>query len=66
MRQLRMVRSVEPFLLTPFTTPEGTLERGISMLIKQGRIHEGDKLIIVSDVQSGLRRLVSIQLRTVE
>jgi pyruvate kinase len=66
MRQLRMVRSVEPFLLTPFTTPEGTLERGISMLIKQGRIQEGDKLIIVSDVQSGLRRLVSIQLRTVE
>jgi len=66
MRQLRMVRSVEPFLLAPFTTPEGTLERGISMLIKQGRIEEGDKLIIVSDVQSGLRRLVSIQLRTVE
>ncbi|HEY4247418.1 MAG TPA: pyruvate kinase [Lacunisphaera sp.] len=66
MRQLRMVRSVEPFLLTPFTTPEGTLDRGISMLIKHGRIEEGDKLIIVSDVQSGQRRIVSIQLRTVE
>jgi pyruvate kinase len=66
MRQLRMVRSVEPFLLTPFSTAEGTLERGISMLIKQGRVEEGDKLIVVSDVQSGQRRIVSIQLRTVE
>ena len=66
MRQLRMVRSVEPFLLTPFTTPEGTLDRAIAMLIKQDRIHEGDKLIVVSDVQSGLRRIDSIQLRTVE
>lgn len=66
LRQLRMVRSVEPHLLTPFTTPDGTLERGLAMLVKQGRITEGDKLIIVSDVQSGHRRIVSIQLRTVE
>jgi pyruvate kinase len=66
MRQLRMVRSVEPYLLVPFTTPEGTIERAITSLIKQGRVLEGDKLVIVSDVQTGTRRVDSIQLRTVE
>ncbi len=66
LRQLRLVRAVEPFLLTPFTTPEGTLDRAILMLLKEGRIREGDKLIIVSDVQAGSRRIDSIQLRTIE
>ena len=66
LRHLRMVRSVEPFLLTPFGDPEATIERATSSLLKLGRIHEGDRLIIVSDVQAKDRRIDSIQLRTVQ
>jgi pyruvate kinase len=65
LRHLKMVRSVEPFLLQPFGDPEKTIERAIESLAKQGRIHTGDKLIIVSDVQTRDRRIDSIQLRTV-
>ncbi|HKB56757.1 MAG TPA: pyruvate kinase [Lacunisphaera sp.] len=66
LRHLRMARSVEPFLLTPFGDPEATIERATSSLLKLGRIHEGDRLIIVSDVQAKDRRIDSIQLRTVQ
>ena len=65
MRHLRMVRAVEPFLLTPFADPEATIERATLSLLKLGRIRPGDKLIIVSDVQAKDRRIDSIQLRTV-
>jgi len=65
MRHLRIVRSVEPFLLTPFSDPEATIERATASLRKLGRIREGDKLIIVSDVQAKDRRIDSIQLREV-
>ena len=67
LRHLKIVRSVEPFLLTPFTDPESTIERAIASLTKQGRIKTGDKLVIVSDVQAeDHRRIDSIQLRTVQ
>lgn len=65
LRHLKMVRSVEPYLLQPFGEPEKTIERAIESLKQQGRIHTGDKLIIVSDVQARDRRIDSIQLRTV-
>jgi pyruvate kinase len=66
LRHLRLVRAVEPFLLTPFGDPEATIERATSALVKLGRIRPGDKLIIVSDVQTKDRRIDSIQLRTVQ
>jgi pyruvate kinase len=66
LRHLKMVRSVEPFLLTPFGDPEATIERATASLLKLGRISPGDKLVIVSDVQAKDRRIDSIQLRTVE
>lgn len=66
LRHLKMVRSVEPFLLTPFGDPEATIERATASLLKLGRISPGDKLIIVSDVQAKERRIDSIQLRSVE
>jgi pyruvate kinase len=56
---------VEPFLLTPFSNPEATIERAIASLLKLGRVREGDKLIIVSDIQTKDRRIDSIQLREV-
>jgi pyruvate kinase len=66
LRHLKMVRSVEPFLLQDFTDPESTIERATASLLKLGRITQGDKLVIVSDVQAKDRRIDSIQLRTVE
>jgi pyruvate kinase len=66
LRHLKMVRSVEPFLLTPFGDPEATIERATASLLRLGRIAAGDKLVIVSDVQAKDRRIDSIQLRTVE
>jgi pyruvate kinase len=66
LRHLRMVRSCEPYLLSPFGDPEATIERATDSLLKQGRIEPGDKLIIVSDVQAKDRRIDSIQLRSVE
>jgi len=66
LRHLKMVRSVEPFLLKDFTDPESTIERATASLLKLGRITPGDKLVIVSDVQAKDRRIDSIQLRTVE
>ena len=66
LRHLRMVRAVEPFLLTPFSAPEATIERATTSLLKLGRIQPGDKLVIVSDVQAKDRRIDSIQLRTVQ
>ena len=66
LRHLKMVRSVEPFLLDAFTDPEATLERAVRLLVQNGRLHTGDKLVVVSDVQTQNRRINSIQLRTVE
>ena len=66
LRHLRMVRSVEPFLLTPFGEPEATIERATNFLLGLGRIRQDDRLIIVSDVQTKDRRIDSIQLRTVQ
>ncbi len=66
LRHLKMVRSVEPFLLKDFGDPEATIERATASLLKLGRITPGDKLVIVSDVQAKDRRIDSIQLRTVE
>ena len=66
LRHLRMIRSVEPFLLAPFGDPEATIERALATLLKLGRINPGDKLVIVSDVQAKDRRIDSIQLRNVE
>ena len=66
LRHLKIVRSVEPFLLQPFGDPEATIERATASLLKLGRIAPGDKLIIVSDVQAKGRRIDSIQLRSVE
>jgi len=67
LRHLRIVRSVEPYLLQPFSDPEPTLTRAIDLLRQEGRIKSGDKLVVVSDVMTGTHnRIDSIQLRTVE
>lgn len=67
LRHLKMVRSVEPYLLQPFGDPERTLERSVAMLRECGRLKTGDKIVIISDVMTNANvRIDSIQLRTVE
>ncbi len=66
LRQLRIVRSVEPYFIGPFGDPEKTLTRALDMLRDAGRIKVGDRLVIISDVvASNDERVDSIQLRTV-
>jgi len=66
LRQLRIVRSVEPYVIGPFGDPETTLTRALDMLRDAGRIKTGDKLVIISDVlTSSGERVDSIQMRTV-
>jgi len=67
LRHLRMVRSIEPYFLEALGDPEKTIGRAVEMLCQLGRLKQGDKLVIISDVltQSN-RRIESIQLRTVE
>ncbi len=66
LRQLRIVRSVEPYFIGPFGDPEKTLIRALDMLRDAGRIKVGDKLVIISDViTTDDERVDSIQLRTV-
>jgi pyruvate kinase len=66
-RHLKIVRSVEPYLLQPFGDPEKTIGRAIAILLDLGRIKPGDKLVIISDLFTPTnQRFDSIQLRTVE
>jgi len=66
-RHLKIVRSVEPYFLSPFGDPEKTIGRAIAILLKVGRIKKGDKLVIISDLFTPSNtRFDSIQLRTVE
>jgi pyruvate kinase len=66
LRQLRIVRSVEPYFIGPFGDPEKTLTRAIEMLRDADRVHTGDKLVIISDVlAANNERVDSIQMRTV-
>ena len=67
LRQLRLVRGVEPFLVADLGAPEPTLARTIAALQSAGRIRAGDKLVVVSDLLTQEnRRVDSVQLRTVD
>jgi len=66
LRQLRIVRSIEPYFIGKLGEPEDTLTRALDMLRDAGRINTGDKLVIISDVvASNKERVDSIQMRTV-
>jgi pyruvate kinase len=66
LRQMRILRAVEPFLLPFASDPDATIENAISHLMRGGRISVGDKLIVVTDILSQDRLVASIQLRTVQ
>lgn len=64
-RQLRILRSVEPFLMAFSVEPDATIESAILMLKRQGCIEPGDKLIVVTDIIAQDRAVDGVLLRTV-
>lgn len=65
LRQLMLLRSVEPYLMPFATEPDLTIENAISLLTREGRAAVGDKIIIVTDILSQDRLVDCVQLRTV-
>ena len=64
-RQLRLLRAVEPFLMSLASEPDITFENAITALRREGRVAIGDKLIVATDIVSQDRLVDSVQLRTV-
>ena len=65
LRQLRIMRSVEPLFLELEADPNETIEKAVALLLKEGRVKVGDKLIVATDILSDDRLVDSVQLRTV-
>jgi pyruvate kinase len=65
LRQLRLLRAVEPYLMTFSNDPDATIENAIRLLKRAGRVAPGDKLIIATDILSQDRLVDSVQFRTV-
>ncbi len=65
LRQLRLLRAVEPYLMPLAAEPDATIENALALLRRAGRIAPGDKLILASDILSLDRLVDSVQLRTV-
>ncbi|HEY0944381.1 MAG TPA: pyruvate kinase [Opitutaceae bacterium] len=65
LRQLRLLRAVEPWLMPLTSDPNDTIEQAISLLVREGRVKPGDKLIVATDILSHDRLVDSVQLRTV-
>lgn len=66
LRQLRLLRAVEPFMLDFDSDPDVTISRAISFLLREGRIKLGDRLVIATDILSSNRLVDSVQLRAVK
>ncbi len=65
LREMRILRAVDPYLLTFASDPNDTIERAITFLVREGRLQVGDRLIVVTDLLSHDRLVDSIQLRKV-
>lgn len=65
LRQLRLLRAVEPYLMPLASEPDVTIENAIALLRRVGRVSPGDKLIVATDILSQDRLVDSVQLRTV-
>ncbi|MDE3084931.1 MAG: pyruvate kinase, partial [Verrucomicrobiota bacterium] len=66
LRQLRLLRSVEPFLMPFASVPDETIENAVSVLTHTGRLQAGDKLIVATDILTQDRLVDSVQFRTVQ
>jgi pyruvate kinase len=65
LRQLRLLRAVEPHLMPFAAEPDSTIENAILQLLRIGRVAPGDKLVVATDILSQDRLVDSVQLRTV-
>ena len=64
LRQLRLLRGVEPHLLELSADPNDTVTSALAFLRRSGRAASGDKLVIATDIVAEDRRVDSVQLRT--
>src|SRR5215207_2190503 len=65
LRQLRLLRSVEPYLMALASDPNETIENALALLSRLGRIAPGDKIVVATDIVAQDRLVDSVQLRTV-
>ncbi len=65
LRHLRLLRGVEPFVMPLASDPNDTVDNAIRLLLREGRVKEGDKLIVATDILTHDRFIDSVQLRTV-
>jgi pyruvate kinase len=64
-RQLRLLRAVEPFLMSLAADPNETIENALALLRRAGRIAPGDKVVVATDIVAQDQLVDSVQLRTV-
>lgn len=65
LRQMRILRAVEPIQMALDSDPNDTIEKAITLLVRSGKVKIGEKLIIATDILSHDRLVDSIQVRTV-
>lgn len=65
LRQMRILRAVEPVQMALDSDPNETIEKAISLLVRTGQVKIGDKLIVATDILTHDRLVDSIQVRTV-
>jgi pyruvate kinase len=65
LRQLRLLRAVEPVLMSLASDPGETIENALALLRRTGRIVPGDKVVVATDIVSQDLLVDSVQLRTV-
>jgi pyruvate kinase len=64
-RRLRLLRSVEPFLMPFAADPSATIDAAIEHLRQLGHVKAGDKVIVATDILVHDRLVDSVQLRTI-
>jgi pyruvate kinase len=65
LRQLRLLRAVDPIQMKFASDPNETIENAIAVLVRSGRVGVGDKIVIATDIVAQDRLVDSVQLRTV-
>lgn len=65
LRQMRILRAVEPLQMALDSDPNDTIENAITLLVRAGLVNLGDKLIVATDILTHDRLVDSIQVRTV-
>lgn len=64
LRQLRLLRAVEPILLELASDPNTTIENALAHLRRAGLAAPGDKIVVATDIVAEDRLVDAVQLRT--